>query len=130
MTDRIKYLGTITDIERLADLYAMADVFMNPSIMETFGKTTAEALCSGTPVIAYKSTATPELVGTDNKCGYLLETNDIYLYKKKIELIKNEGTDKYILSTRERAKKIFSYTRNMQEFVKLFNDMINNVGGK
>ena len=123
-TDKIKFLGIITDVNLLSDMYAMADVFVNPSIMETFGKTTAEALCSGTPVIAYNSTATPELVGNDGKCGYLLDNNDVYLYKEKIEKIKEEGKDKYIINTRKRAEKMFSYLNNMQSYVKLFNDML------
>ena len=102
----------------------MADVFVNPSIMETFGKTTAEALCSGTPVIAYNSTATPELVGTDNKCGFLLEKNDINLYKEKIDIVKESGKDKYVINTRKRAEKMFSYTNNLNEFLDLFNNML------
>ena len=123
-TDKIKFLGTITDVKEIADLYAMADVFVNPSIMETFGKTTAEALCSGTPVIAYNSTATPELVGTDNKCGFLLEKNDINLYKEKIDIVKESGKDKYVNNTRKRAEKMFSYTNNLNEFLELFNNML------
>lgn len=123
---KIKLLGPITDINRLSDLYAMADVFINPSIMETFGKTTAEALCCGTPVIAYNSTATPELVGTDNKCGFLLEKNDINLYKEKIYEIRKKGKEKYVINSRERSERLFSYSNNMNEFINLFNNMLKN----
>lgn len=50
---------------QLARLYSMADVFVNPSRMETFGLTTAEALACGTPAIVYDATACPELIGAD-----------------------------------------------------------------
>lgn len=125
-TDKIRYLGVISDVNKLADLYAMADVFVNPSIMETFGKTTAEALCSGTPVIAYNSTANPELVGKDGKCGYLLDINDSTLYMKKIIIIREEGKEKYSYEARKRAEKLFSYEINMKKYVSLFEKMLDN----
>lgn len=123
---KIKFLGPITDVSELSDLYAMSDVFINPSIMETFGKTTAEALCCGTPIVAYNSTATPEIVGTDNKCGFLLEKNDVDLYKEKIDVIKKQGKLKYTVNARKRAERLFSYTNNLNEFTDLFNNMLKN----
>ncbi|WP_394962510.1 glycosyltransferase [Candidatus Allofournierella excrementigallinarum] len=49
--------------EELAGLYSQADVFLNPSRMETFGLTTVEAMACGTPVVVYDVTACPELIG-------------------------------------------------------------------
>lgn len=48
--------------EELAAIYSAADLFVNPSREETFGMTTLEALCCGTPAIVYKNTACVELV--------------------------------------------------------------------
>lgn len=79
----VTYLGTIKDIDLLSKLYSMADVFVNPTIQETFGKTTAEAMACGTPVVAYNGTATPELVGLDGSCGFLVDENDPKLYCEK-----------------------------------------------
>lgn len=52
---------------QLAGIYTAADVFVNPSIEETMGMTTAEALACGTPVITYNRTAVPETA--DTSCG-------------------------------------------------------------
>lgn len=49
--------------KELARLYSMADVFVNPSRMETFGLTTVEAMACGTPAVVYDVTACPELIG-------------------------------------------------------------------
>ena len=49
--------------EDLAGLYSLADVFVNPSRMETFGLTTVEAMACGTPAVVYDVTACPELIG-------------------------------------------------------------------
>lgn len=44
----------------LAEAYTAADVFVNPSVEETFGITSLEAACCGTPAIVYKGTACEE----------------------------------------------------------------------
>ncbi len=46
----------------LAQIYTAADVFVNPSIEETMGLTTVEAIACTTPVIVYNRTAVPEVV--------------------------------------------------------------------
>jgi glycosyltransferase involved in cell wall biosynthesis len=51
----------------LAGIYSSADVFFNPSVEETFGLTTIEALMCNTRVIVYNKTALPEIV-EDKKC--------------------------------------------------------------
>lgn len=62
------------DTSELAEYYSVADVCVNTTKFETFGKVTAEALCCGTPVIVYNNTASPELVG--DGCGYVVEEKD------------------------------------------------------
>ena len=49
--------------EELIKLYSAADVFYNPSVEETFGLVTAEALACGTPAVVMDSTACPEPLG-------------------------------------------------------------------
>lgn len=65
-------VGPVFSQIELAKYYSMADVYLNFSIQETFGKVSAEALSCGTPVIAHNSTANPELVG--NGCGLVIDT--------------------------------------------------------
>lgn len=60
------------DQEELIRLYTAADVFYNPSMEETFGLVTAEALACGTPAAVMNSTACPEpLCGS----GAVLQTD-------------------------------------------------------
>ena len=50
--------------EDLAAHYASADLFLFPSMTETFGNVTAEALASGLPVVAFDYAAAGQLVQT------------------------------------------------------------------
>lgn len=48
--------------DKLIEFYSAADVFFNPSLEETFGLVTAEAMACGTPAVVMNSTACPELI--------------------------------------------------------------------
>lgn len=122
---KIKYLGIIHDVHELAELYSAADVFVNPSTHETFGKTTAEAISCGTPVIAYNGTATPELIGVDEKCGYLINENDSQKYIEKIEEIHKIGKSVYEKECRKRAEMLFNKEKNIEEYIKLMSALKN-----
>ncbi len=49
-------------VRQLAEIYTAADWYINPSVEETFGMTTLEALCCGTQAIVYQDTACEEIV--------------------------------------------------------------------
>lgn len=111
--------GTLSSKSLLSDYYAMADVFINPSIQETFGKVTAEALSCGTPVIANNATANPELVGD---CGALVKDNNIDDYTTALKGIIKKGKDFYSHKCRERAEELFDKNKNMEQYMVLFQE--------
>ena len=55
-------LPRTNSLEELAQAYTAADLFVNPSVEETFGMTAMEARCCGTEAIVYKDTACEEIV--------------------------------------------------------------------
>lgn len=61
--------------EDLARHYASADVFLFPSLTETFGNVTLEALASGLSLVAYRWAAAAELV-RDGENGLLAPAGD------------------------------------------------------
>jgi len=59
----------------LAEHYASGDLFVFPSLTETYGNVVAEALASGLPVVAYRDAAAHELI--DHRVhGWLAEPGD------------------------------------------------------
>ena len=58
---------------------ASADIFLNPSITETFGNVTLEAMASGLPVVAARATGASSLV-EDGVTGHLVPPRDIAAY--------------------------------------------------
>ena len=61
--------------EQLAAHFASGDLFLFPSLTETYGNVVAEALASGLPVVAYRDAAALELI-TPGVQGYLAEPGD------------------------------------------------------
>ena len=61
--------------DELAGYYASADMFLFPSLTETFGNVTVEALASGLPVLAFNTAAAADWVEHDGN-GWLVAPND------------------------------------------------------
>lgn len=72
--------------EELATHYASADLFLFPSLTETYGNVTAEALASGLGVVAYDCAAAAELI-EENRNGCLVPTGDAEAFMKKARLL-------------------------------------------
>lgn len=111
--------------EELRDLYIACDVFMNLSVEETFGLTTAEALACGTPAIVYNATASPELV--DVNTGVVVEKQNIQSLLFAIEEVKRNGKSYYSKACRSRAVKLFDKNKRFNEYFDLYREKLNNI---
>ncbi len=67
-------LGMCTH-QQLAEIYPSADLFLFPSLTETFGNVTLEALASGTPVLAFACAAARDLL-QPGRNGWLVASGD------------------------------------------------------
>jgi glycosyltransferase involved in cell wall biosynthesis len=69
--------------EDLATHYASADLFLFPSLTETYGNVTLEAMASGLPVVAYRMAAAAELIQNGHN-GMLAEPGDSGAYVRSV----------------------------------------------
>lgn len=66
------YLGKISNPNRMGEVYAMADVFVAPSVQDNLPNTVAESLACGTPVVAFDIGGMPDMI-QHYKTGYLAQ---------------------------------------------------------
>jgi glycosyltransferase involved in cell wall biosynthesis len=74
--DCVRVRSGLTDAE-MAALLASAEVMCVPSRYEGFSLPTVEAMACGTPVVASRAGALPEVIGTDGECGLLVPPGDV-----------------------------------------------------
>jgi glycosyltransferase involved in cell wall biosynthesis len=79
-----KFVGTKTG-ELLAKYYASGDLFIFPSLTETFGNVVSEAMASSLIPIAFNYAAPKALIKHESN-GYLADFNDSDSFMKTLEL--------------------------------------------
>ena len=82
--DRIAALGAVSP-ERLAALYAEADVFVLASYFEGYGMAYAEAVAHGLPVIGSNAGAIPDTVPPD--AGLLVPPGDVAAFAQALHSV-------------------------------------------
>lgn len=82
----ISFLGHIADESKLALICNATDVFVSPSLAESFGMTFMENILCNTPVVGFNNTAIPEIVKTGIN-GYLAENKNSTDLAKGIEYL-------------------------------------------
>lgn len=94
MPKKILCLPRTDNMCQLAQAYTAADLFLNPSVEETFGMTAMEALSCGTHPIVYKGTACEEIV--DRYGGTAVDRGAEHLYRaitRHFAQDRNAGTE-------------------------------------
>lgn len=106
------------NLSDLCALYNLADVYVNASVEESFGLTTAESLACGTPVIGYDNTGTREiLLGLmfPNSAAITVPTGDVYAVANAIktiittESINPNTSRRYIETKYNKSRQITDY---------------------
>jgi N-acetyl-alpha-D-glucosaminyl L-malate synthase BshA len=73
LTEKVNFLG---DISYTVPFLSIADLFLLPSEVESFGLAALEAMSCGVPVIGTRGSGLAEVV-RDGECGFLVEVGNI-----------------------------------------------------
>lgn len=123
LEDMMVYPGYVPE-EDLPPLYAGAELFVFPSLMEGFGIPLIEAMACGTPIVATPCSPTPEVVGDG---AYLADGADAEALATAMARVLSEPelARRLRASGAERAG-YFSWERAAQQTVALYQSVIEN----
>ena len=105
---KILCINRTSNKSELAEIYTAADLFLNPSVEETMGLTTVEALACGTNVLVNNSTALPEIIGYD-ETKILKDGDTSEALKKAIQMESREKENRKIATGYEKKQQYKKY---------------------
>ncbi len=113
--------GSIENSRLLSLIYSASDVFVNPTLKESFGKTNIEALMSGVPVISTSEGIAPEVI--DNECGCLIEDTEPQTIAAAIRYVKEKSYNRELI--RSKVKDLFSPDRIADQHIDMYKGILN-----
>lgn len=118
LEQRVRLIGWLDDI---APLHSALDVFVSASRAESFGLAIAEAMASGTAVVATTTEGAKEII-TDGETGLLVPIDDVEKIAEAVtNLLKHiEERERLGLLARESVRTNFSLDRMAEETVKVY----------
>jgi glycosyltransferase involved in cell wall biosynthesis len=110
ISDIVHSSSGLSDTE-LAELLASAEVACIPSLYEGFSLPAVEAMASGTPIVASRAGALPEVVGDDGECARLVRPADVDELTKVLGELLDSPLERHRLGAagRRRALEVFSW---------------------
>lgn len=124
--DHLTHLGLIRDPQKMANFYAMCDVFVQPSRSDMFALTQVEAMLCGTPVVA-SDIPGARVVVRETGFGKLFPARDPEALAEAIcQVIQTR--DQYC-PVREEVRKIFDRERSLDQYQALLESLVHSSGG-
>lgn len=116
--------GNITALPRtnstreLAEIYSAADVFVNPTLEDTFPTVNLEALSCGTPVVTFDTGGSKESLNED--CGIVVPQGDTDALYAAVEKVKQGGFD--CEACRKRGLE-FTREQRFEDYMNVYNSL-------
>jgi L-malate glycosyltransferase len=112
--DRMRFLGAQHAIE---DIVGLADLFLLPSELESFGLSALEAMARGVPVVGSDAGGLPEVV-RHAESGYLLPVGDVEgMATRAIEILKDDERRREMgQAARHRVESLFGAERVVGQY--------------
>ncbi|OGO01576.1 MAG: hypothetical protein A2Y59_04450, partial [Chloroflexi bacterium RBG_13_52_14] len=124
LEDRVTFTGRLTT-EELVRHYCAAEIAVTASIYEGFGLPCAEAMSCGTPVIATRAGALPEVVGDDD-AGVLVPPEDPVALANAIKRLLADRAlrQKMGQMARKRIEQRFSWEDAARRTLKIYEEVV------
>ncbi len=131
LLDDLKYKYDIVDLgiidtKKLIYCYRACDIFLMPSIGESFGFMAVEAMSCEKPVIVFNNTALPYVTNAPD-IGYLVENKNSHELKNAIEHLINNENERIERGKkgREYVKQNYNINKNIDKIMEVYDEIIN-----
>ena len=129
ISDIVHTSSGLSDAE-LAMLFASAEIACIPSLYEGFSLPAVEAMASGTPIVASRAGALPEVLGPDGECADLVAPGDVGELTRALDRLLSSPERRHWLGTagRRRALDVFSWESVAAQTVRVYEQAIARTG--
>jgi glycosyltransferase involved in cell wall biosynthesis len=119
--EEVRFTGFVSDLPLFLH---QADIFVLPSLEETFGIVNLEAMASGLPIVASSVGGVPEYVA-DNETGLLVPPGDPTKLAEKLQILVTDAKLRKKMGSkgRERAE-LFSIDRMLISVANMYHELI------
>lgn len=119
-----KSFGYLNDNISLRLAYSSANIFVAPSLMDAFGKTLAESMACGTPVVCFDATGPKDIV-THKIDGYKAKPFESKDLACGIEWVLNaENYDELCQNARDKVLKEFDSVIIAKKYMELYEEIL------
>ena len=129
ISDIVHTSSGLSDAE-LAALFASAEIACIPSLYEGFSLPAVEAMASGTPIVASRAGALPEVLGSGGECADLVAPGDVGELIHALDRLLASPERRHWLGTagRRRALDVFSWESVAAQTVRVYEQAIARAG--
>ncbi|NCS98920.1 glycosyltransferase [Candidatus Parcubacteria bacterium] len=120
-------INKINDQKLLAQYYSAADIFLYPSLADTFGLVVAESMSCGTPVLSFETGGIPE-IALHKENGYIARQKDSKDLQSGLEYLLNlqpEETETMSKKCSDRISHNFTEKIMCENYLNLYKKILN-----
>jgi glycosyltransferase involved in cell wall biosynthesis len=122
---KVHYAGYIEDEKKLAEYYALADIFVSPSLEDNLPNTIMEAMSCGTPVVAFDVGGIGDLID-HRKNGILAEARSSEALAEGISHVLNAsgGCEDFGMNARQKVIHHFDSAIIARKYENLYREIL------
>lgn len=105
----------------LAEIYSVADLFVNPTREENYPTVNMESIACGTPVVTFETGGSPEIL--DETCGVVVSCDDVDAMEN--EIVRICETKPYSVKSCLNRAKNFDKIERYKEYIQLYGEINN-----
>lgn len=122
LPENIVGIARTENTHELAELYSLADAFINPTWQDNYPTVNMEAIACGTPVVTYRTGGSMEAV--TEATGFVVERGDYKGLLEAARTIRQRGKSYYQSVCRKYALRHFNKEERYADYFRLYEDLM------